>query len=206
MFYSKTTGGFYDEAIHGARLQSIIDPAWQHPTIEIADPKWDFEAHPEETPLMIEVLDPAAIPPTIEVANPYCKIPVDAVEITVEEHATLLAAQSAGKIIQADNIGRPVAVDPPAPTIDEIRRQLTAAVQAHLDAIASSRGYDGILSLATYATSTNAKFAAEGQAGVQWRDAVWAHCWQVMANVEAGQCEIPTAEALIAELPAMVWP
>lgn len=98
------------------------------------------------------------------------------------------------------------AIQQPALTIDQIKRLLTDAVQSHLDATSQSHGYDGILSLASYATSTNAKFAAEGKAGVQWRDDVWAYCWQSLADVEAGKREIPTAEALIAELPVMVWP
>lgn len=152
MFYSKTTGGFYDSAIHGDN------------------------------------------------------IPADAVEITKEEHQALINGQSTGKRIVADADGRPMLVDPPALTFDEIKRSLTGAVQAHLDATAQARGYDGILSLASYAASTNATFAAEALAGVQWRDAVWAYCWQVLADVEASQREIPTAEVLVAELPVMVWP
>ena len=133
-------------------------------------------------------------------------IPADAVEITPEEHAALLEGQSQGKRIEADADGRPVLADPPAPTIEQIKRDLTNAVQAYLDAVAQSHGYDGILSLASYAASANVQFSAEGKAGVQWRDAVWAHCWQVLADVEAGKREIPTAEVLVVELPVMVWP
>jgi hypothetical protein len=66
MFYSKTTGGFYDVAIHGNN------------------------------------------------------IPTDAVEIATEEHVALLAAQSVGKVIQADQNGKPVAVDPPKPTATDV--------------------------------------------------------------------------------------
>ena len=72
MFYSKTTGGFYDTAIHGDA------------------------------------------------------IPADAVEITSEQHAALLAAQSSGKVIQADQSGKPVAVDPPKPTAAEIWERIKA--------------------------------------------------------------------------------
>lgn len=88
----------------------------------------------------------------------------------------------------------------------QIIDSLTAAVQAHLDAEARTRNYDGILSACTYATSTNSRFAAEGQACVQWRDACWDTCYAVMAAVQAGQRSIPTPEQLIAELPPMVWP
>lgn len=57
MFYSKSTGGFYDPAIHA-------------------------------------------------------RIPEDAVEITPEAHAALMADQAAGKVIKAGDDGKPVAADP----------------------------------------------------------------------------------------------
>lgn len=87
-----------------------------------------------------------------------------------------------------------------------IIRDLTTAVQAHLDATARTRNYDGILSACTYATSTNSQFAAEGQACVQWRDACWFACYGVMNSAQLGGRETPTSEQLIAELPPMVWP
>jgi branched-subunit amino acid aminotransferase/4-amino-4-deoxychorismate lyase len=67
MFYSASTGGFYDPAIHG-------------------------EA-----------------------------IPGDAVSITRERHAALLAAQADGKRIVADQDGAPIAVDPPVPALAEYK-------------------------------------------------------------------------------------
>lgn len=133
-------------------------------------------------------------------------IPADAVEITSEQHSELIEGQSQGKLIQADANGRPVLADPPPPTTEQIIAQYTAGVQQHLDTFAQTRNYDGILSLCTYATSLNAKFAAEGQAGVEWRDAVWVKCYAVLAEVEAGLREQLTVEQLIAELPVFVWP
>lgn len=44
-------------------------------------------------------------------------IPSDAVEITIQDHASLLAGQSEGQLIVPDAEGRPVLTDPELPTI-----------------------------------------------------------------------------------------
>lgn len=82
----------------------------------------------------------------------------------------------------------------------------TRAIQDMLDAKAQERNYDGILSACTYATSTVAKFRAEGQTCVDWRDQVWSTSYGLMAQVEAGQMPQPTIDELLAMLPLMVWP
>jgi hypothetical protein len=92
------------------------------------------------------------------------------------------------------------------PTAEQIIAQYTAAVQKHLDDFARTRGYDGILSAATYATSTVPKFKAEGQYAVEARDATWAKCYEVLAAVEAGSRPMPTLGELLAELPVLTWP
>lgn len=61
-------------------------------------------------------------------------IPADAVEITDEEHAALLAGQAAGKVITADENGRPVLVDPPAPTPEQLATSARATRDAKLTA------------------------------------------------------------------------
>lgn len=112
MFYSKSTNGFYTEAIHGALRLTIVDPAWVHPQIEvvITDPVTG------ETLDRYMADDPNIAAPQIEVDNPASKIPADAVKITIEEHADLLAGQARGKQIVPNESGFPVLQDSPAPT------------------------------------------------------------------------------------------
>ena len=85
------------------------------------------------------------------------------------------------------------------------KSRLTSAIQSMLDETAKERGYDSILSLCTY-TSPAAKFSDEGQAGVSWRDEVWAKGYTILADVEAGTRSIPTESELLSELPNFVWP
>ena len=89
---------------------------------------------------------------------------------------------------------------------EQIISALVNAVQEHLDAKARERSYDGILSLCTYAAGSNERFAAEGRAGVAWRETVWARCYEVLAECQAGTRAVPTPEELIALLPVFVWP
>ena len=86
------------------------------------------------------------------------------------------------------------------------KSRLTSAIQSTLDEKAQERGYDSILSLCTYATSPTAKFSKEGQAGVSWRDEVWAKGYTILDDVESGARAIPTVDELLAELPDFVWP
>ena len=85
----------------------------------------------------------------------------------------------------------------------EVIAGYTQQVQNYLDTTAQERGYDNIVSLCTYATSTIPKFKLEGQAGVIWRDAVWSTCYEILAGVQAGTREVPTD--IISELPVMNW-
>jgi hypothetical protein len=79
-------------------------------------------------------------------------------------------------------------------------------IQNYLDTEAKEHYYDGILSLCSYATSTNPKFGPEGRAGVIWRDACWTTGYAIMAEVKAQTRAVPTIEELLAEMPLMVWP
>lgn len=97
----------------------------------------------------------------------------------------------------------------PEPTEEEkqtaIQAELTDAVQRRLDEFAQTRGYDGIMSAATYATSAIERFRREGERAVTLRDNTWAACYAILADVLAGERPVPTLEELVAELPALTW-
>lgn len=90
---------------------------------------------------------------------------------------------------------------------EQIKAEIVLQAQGRLDAFAQTRGYDGILSLCTYATSPTQKFAAEGQYGVEARDATWSKLYEIMDDVKAGTRPLPTSYSEIAsELPPLIWP
>lgn len=96
-YYSPSTGGFYDDAIHGSRKI----PAELTPGQVAAGRK----------PRMID--------------NPDCRLPDDAVAISEEQHAELMKQQANGKVIVARG-NRPVAADPvrsPEEVAEENRRR-----------------------------------------------------------------------------------
>lgn len=93
-----------------------------------------------------------------------------------------------------------------AEALASTRKVLTDAMQSYLDQTAQTRGYDGILSLCSYATSSNPSFGPEGQAGVALRDAVWAYGYAVIDDITAGKRAAPTVAELVAALPAIIWP
>lgn len=94
------------------------------------------------------------------------------------------------------------AYEPPAPVLSDYQR----AIQAHIDATASSKGYDSGASCAGYASSSVSAWASEATAFIAWRDAVWLYVYAQLAAVEAQQRTQPTPQELVAELPAIIWP
>lgn len=84
--------------------------------------------------------------------------------------------------------------------------EYAVAVQQRLDEFARTRGYDNILSAASYVNSSNAKFAVEGQCAIAARDAMWEKFYEIVAQVESGNCQLPSLDEFIAELPVLQWP
>jgi len=94
---------------------------------------------------------------------------------------------------------------PPVLTAEQVFSSIQSAIQEHMDLEARTHGYDGILSLCTYATSENPKFQSEGKAGVEWRDKCWVYGYALLADVQAGNREVPAIDEMLSELPRMAW-
>lgn len=88
------------------------------------------------------------------------------------------------------------------PLLDDYQK----AVEGWLDETVQSHHYKSIESVCTYTASTNAKWRADAIACVAWRDAVWAACYQLLDDVQAGRIAAPSIPAFIAMLPAIEWP
>ena len=93
------------------------------------------------------------------------------------------------------------------PTQEEIevriQKQLTDAVQRHLDAKAQELLYDSCLSVCSYVDTGVQKFDDEGKAFRAWRSAVWAKSYEILAEIKAEIRNNPTEEELIAMLPKL---
>lgn len=89
---------------------------------------------------------------------------------------------------------------------DEIQKRLTDGVQNWMDNIVQERNYDNVHTcVGTYLYSPVEKFRLEAEAVRDWVSYVWAKCYEILAQVEAGERDIPTLEEVISELPVLVW-
>lgn len=100
-----------------------------------------------------------------------------------------------------------VAVYLPAPVSPEqIKAEIGQAVQDRLDQFARSRGYDSIMSAASYAQSSVSAFSVEGQRASTLRDMTWLKVSAILAEVESGARPMPTTLSDIeGDLPSLTW-
>lgn len=90
---------------------------------------------------------------------------------------------------------------------EAVKASIVAATQARLDQFARTRGYDGILSACTYASSPTWRFANEGQYCVVARDETWSTLYQILNEVLAGSRPMPAQYSDIeGALPPLTWP
>lgn len=87
-----------------------------------------------------------------------------------------------------------------------IKAQVAAAVQRHLDAAVAERGYSSAAAAVSYVGDPNPQWDAEGGAVRDWRSAVWTVCFAALDAVLAGERPPLTPDEMVAELPPLVWP
>lgn len=113
-------------------------------------------------------------------------------------------APQVGDIFNGETFDAPAPVQPDPAVVQAAK---VAMVQAHMDERARTLRYDNIANAITYADEPAVpKFQGEGQAFRAWRSLVWARCYEILAEVEAGDRDVPTDAELIAELPALELP
>lgn len=101
-------------------------------------------------------------------------IPEDAVEITSEYRWELIAGQSGGKIITADENGFPILVDPPAPTPEQLANNIRSQRNTLLQQSDWTQIADAPVDTQAWATYRQALRDITEQSGfpdnVQWPD------------------------------------
>ncbi|MDN8617882.1 hypothetical protein [Variovorax ginsengisoli] len=120
-------------------------------------------------------------------------------EVSLEERFPL---DVVAQLVEYDPQRRP---DPPPPSLVERVASLLQAVDLHLDAAAIAKGYDGIKSAALRAGYPG-PFHDDGVAFATWMDLVYATCYQLLAQFNAGEIAEPTPAELIAMLPTLELP
>lgn len=131
----------------------------------------------------------------------YPNLPGDVVEVNDSLYATLY-----GKRIEVGADGQPREFIAQQPSIEQRAAALLRVVDAHLNAAAQAKGYDSIITAALRAALPSSPFHTEGLAFGNWMDAVYAKCYEVLAQVQADEIAEPTKEELIAMLPVLVLP
>lgn len=88
---------------------------------------------------------------------------------------------------------------------ESLHKLIQKAVQDVLEAKAREKEYDNVLSIATYATSTDPVYHAQGVKFVKWRDECWRYCTDIENNYKAGVIPMPTFDEIMKGLPTMEW-
>ncbi len=94
----------------------------------------------------------------------------------------------------------------PAVPVPPAVAEYEEAVQRVIDETARQKMFRDGVTMASYVASTVPEWAAQAVAFVAWRDAVWAYSYVELAKVLEGQRPQPGIDALLEELPAIVWP
>lgn len=87
----------------------------------------------------------------------------------------------------------------------EILKIYEDAVQAHLDSVAQSRGYDNTYTCLSYLNSTNDTWKTESNIFNAWRDSVWEKAHEILNAFTNKEIEQPTVDEVLDQLPVIQW-
>lgn len=87
----------------------------------------------------------------------------------------------------------------------EKRKEYEQAVQRLLDKTAQDKGYNSIISMCSYGSSTKPQWKAEAVAANKWRDDCWNEALVQLGNYIASGT-IPDLDTFIASMPKPNWP
>lgn len=87
-----------------------------------------------------------------------------------------------------------------------IQRLVSQAVEGHLAASVTVRGYKSVESAVSYRDDPNPIWAAQARAVLEWRSACYTACYAALAAVQAGARPPLTPDEMVAALPPLVWP
>ena len=181
----------------------LPDSSYPHSesSIRAANPQTSFPAQ-FRPPEGYEIVFPAPAP----TCDPVTQIAREITPVLTNKGHYEQAWEIVEKYDNQEDKDAAIAADQAA-KLNSLITSITTATQQRLDAFARTRNYDGILSACTYATSTVPKFKAEGQYGVEARDATWSKLYEMLAEVEAGTRPMPAGFSDVEpELPVLAWP
>lgn len=84
-------------------------------------------------------------------------------------------------------------------------KEIQSAVQNLLDEKAQEKLYDDAFAICSYANSTDEAFHSEANQFISWRDRCWRKCYEILAQFQSGEIEMPTVEYVMNELPVLTW-
>jgi hypothetical protein len=87
-----------------------------------------------------------------------------------------------------------------------LQKQIEQKLRELIETKPLERGYDSLMTLTSYVTSGNAQWKAEADAFIAWRDSVFDHAYQTLADAQAELIPLPSLEDFMAGMPTLTWP
>jgi len=94
----------------------------------------------------------------------------------------------------------------PSLQLAHFRNKIEVSIRELVEAKPLERGYDSLMTLTSYTTSSNAQWKAEADAFIAWRDSVFAYAHQTLSDAQAELISLPSLEDFMAEMPTLTWP